>query len=214
MAVQLPLGRRLRWMLTRAGGRSLVVLTGIHVRVHGALSTDGPPAIVVANHSSFVDALALALALPKSAVFVTSSDMEHQRFIGSFLCRLDCIFVHRGRAGQSEEDVQTMVDLIRAGHHVVIFPEGSITQTPGVRPFHLGAFAVARATGCPVIPIGIRGTRAIVPPGTGLPHHGAAEVTIGPPIAPTGEDFISEVDLSRRARRAVAELSQQPEIDR
>lgn len=191
-----------------------MVLTGIDLRVRGTLSPDGPPAIIVTNHSSFVDALALALALPKSPVFVTSSDKEHQRFIGSFLRRLGCVFVHRGRAGRSEEDVQTMVDLIRAGHRVVVFPEGSITPVPGVRPFHLGAFAVARATGCPVIPIGIRGTRAIVLSGTCLPHHGAAEVTIGPPIAPTGEDFIGEVDLSHRARRAVAELGQQAELDR
>jgi 1-acyl-sn-glycerol-3-phosphate acyltransferase len=214
VAVELPLGRHLRWMLIRAGGRSLVVLTGIDLRVRGALSPDVPPAIIVANHSSFVDALALALALPESAVFVTSSDMEHQRFIGSFLRRLGCVFVHRGRAGRSEEDVQTMVDLIRAGHHVVVFPEGSITPTPGVRPFHLGAFAVARATGCPVIPIGIRGTRTIVPPGTRRPHHGVAEVTVGPPIGSTGEGFIGDVDLSHLARRAVAELSQQAEIDR
>jgi 1-acyl-sn-glycerol-3-phosphate acyltransferase len=214
VAVQLPLGRRLRWRLTQAGGRSLVVLTGIDLRVNGALSPDGPPAVVVANHSSFVDALALALALPESAVFVTSSDMEHQRFIGSFLRRLGCVFVHRGRAGRSEEDVQTMVDLIRAGHHVVVFPEGSIPPTPGVRPFHLGAFAVARATGCPVIPVGIRGTRTIVPPGTRRPHRGVAEVTVGPPIVPTGDGFIGEVDLGHRARRAVGELSRQAEIDR
>ena len=140
--------------------------------------------------------------------------MERQRFIGSFLRRLGCVFVHRGRAGRSEEDVQAMVDLIRGGHHMVVFPEGSITPVPGVRPFHLGAFAVARATGCPVIPIGIRGTRTVLRPGTRLPHHGAAEVIVGPPITPTGEDFVSEVDLSHRARRAVAELSQQPEIDR
>jgi 1-acyl-sn-glycerol-3-phosphate acyltransferase len=168
----------------------------------------------VANHSSFVDALALALVLPESAVFVTSSDMEHQRLVGSFLRRLGCVYVHRGRAGRSEEDVQTMVDLIRAGHQVVVFPEGSITPTPGVRPFHLGAFAVARATGCPVIPIGIRGTRAIVPPGTRRPHRGVAEVTVGSPIVTTGDGFTGEVDLSHRARRAVAELSQQAEIDR
>jgi acyl carrier protein len=214
VAVQLPLGRRLRWMLTRAAGRSLAVLTGIELRVHGAVSPDGPPAIVVANHSSFVDALVLVLALPDAAVFVTSSDIGHQRFIGSFLRRLGCIFVHRGRAGRSEEDVQTMVDLIRAGHHMVIFPEGSITPTPGVRPFHLGAFAVAQATGCPVIPIGIRGTRAIVPPGTCRPHHGIAEVMVGSPITPTGEGFTGEADLSHRARRAVADLSQQAEIER
>jgi 1-acyl-sn-glycerol-3-phosphate acyltransferase len=191
-----------------------VGLAGLDLRIWGALSPDGPPAIVVANHQSFVDALALALALPESAVFVTSSDMEHRLFIGSFLRRIGCVFVHRGRAGRSEEDVQAMIDLVRAGHQVVVFPEGSITPVPGVRPFHLGAFAAAQAAGCPVFPIGISGTRAIVPPETYRPHRGAAVVTVGSPIVPTGEGFVDEVDLSRRARQAVAELCQLPEIDR
>jgi 1-acyl-sn-glycerol-3-phosphate acyltransferase len=212
-AVQLPMGRRRRWALTRAGGRSLLVLAGIHLKVQGNFSHDGP-VVIVANHSSFVDALALMLALPEPVVFVTSSDMEHRRFVGSFLRRLGCAFVHRGHADRGEEDVKVMADLIRAGHHLVIFPEGSITPVVGLRPFHLGAFAVATASGCPVVPIGIRGTRDIVRPGTYLPHHGAAAVTIGLPVMPDGGGFTGEVDLSHRVRHAVAELSQQLEIDR
>jgi hypothetical protein len=39
-------------------------------------------------------------------------------------------------------------------------------------------------------------------------------VTVGSPIVTTGDGFTGEVDLSHRARRAVAELSQQAEIDR
>jgi 1-acyl-sn-glycerol-3-phosphate acyltransferase len=213
LAVQLPIGRRLCWALTRAGGRVVQALSGIDLQVNGAFPLDGP-AVVVANHSSVVDALALLLALPESVVFITSSDIEHQRFIGSFLRRLGCVFVHRHQPDRSMEDVKTMIDLIQAGHHLAIFPEGSISPVAGLRPFHLGGFAVASATGCPVIPVGIRGTRDILPPGNALPHHAAAEVTIGSAILPGGSGFEGEVDLSRRARRSVAALSQQLEIDR
>lgn len=213
VAIALPLGRRLRWMLIRAGGRSLVALSGTELRVHGTFTPDGLPAVIVANHSSFVDALALALTAPDAAVFVTSSDMEHRPVIGSFLRRLGCVFVHRGSAGRSEQDVQTMVDVIRGGQSVIIFPEGSITPVSGVRPFHLGAFAVAQATGCPVIPVGIRGTGAIVRPGTFRAHRGGAEVIVGRPIVATGDGFAGQVDLSHRARQAIAELSRLTEIE-
>jgi 1-acyl-sn-glycerol-3-phosphate acyltransferase len=211
--VQLPIGVRLRWTLARAGGRTFLALSGIDLRVHGTIALDGLPAVVVVNHSSFVDAPALVLALSKPVVFVTSSDVGDQRLIGSFLRRLGCIFVHRGQADRSGEDLERMVGLIRAGHHLVVFPEGSITPVAGLRPFHLGAFAVATTAGCPVVPIGIRGTAAIVRPGTRLPRHGAAEVTVGSPIMPDGDGFAGEVDLSQRTRRAVAVLSGQPEID-
>jgi 1-acyl-sn-glycerol-3-phosphate acyltransferase len=213
VAVELPMGRRLRWALTRAAGRSLLMLTGIDLRVHGTVRFDGA-AVVVANHSSFVDSLVLLLALPESVVFTTSSDMGRHRVIGSFLRRMGCVFVHRGQAHRSAEDVREMTDLLRAGGHLVVFPEGSIDPVAGLRPFHLGAFAVASATGCPVIPVGIRGTRDIVRPGTYRPHRGTAEVFVGSPITPGRDDFAGHAELSRQARRAIAELSQQAEIDR
>jgi len=213
VSVQLPLDRRLRWTLTRAAGRSFLSLARIPLRVRGTFSP-GEPAVVVANHSSFVDALALMLALPESLAFVTSDDMEHQRFIGSFLHRLDCVFVHRGRADRSEEDVREMIRHLGEGRHLVIFPEGSITPVFGLRPFHLGAFAVATTARCPVVPIGIRGTRDIVRPGTFMPHHATAEVIIGSPIEPARDGFVGEAALSSRAREAIAELSGQPKIER
>ncbi len=213
VAVQLPLGRRLRWELTRITGRTIQALAGIDLEVKGTLPP-GDPAVVVANHSSFVDALALVLALPGTMTFVTSSDMGRTPFIGSFLGRLGCVFVHRGEAERSAGDVRRMVGLIRAGHRLVVFPEGSIAPDAGLRPFHLGAFAAAAAAGCQVVPVGIRGTRDIVRPGTYLPHRAAAEVAIGSPIMPAGEGFAGEVELSDRARRAVAELSGLTEYDR
>jgi len=207
IAVHIPFTRRARWTLTRAAGRTLQTLAAVGLRVDGTFLPADIPTVVVANHRSFVDALALLLASPDPVVFVASSDLERQPLVGSFLRRLGCAFVHRGEAERSVEEVERLANLVREGHRLVIFPEGSITSAPGLRPFHLGAFAVAAATGCPVVPVGIRGTRDIVRPGSRLPHRGDVTVAVGSPVMPAGDDFAARLQMARRARRAVADLS-------
>ena len=212
VAVQLPSTRRFRWALTRAAGRSLGALSGIELRVQGALPPDDVPAIVVANHGSFVDALAILLASPEPVVFVTSTDLGHNRLVGRFLDRLGCTYVHRGDAGQSSDELAHLADLVRRGDRLVVFPEGSIDRTSGLRPFHLGAFSVAATVGCPVVPVGIRGTRRLLEPGSYFPHRSALAVVIGDQIRPGSDDFAGHVELAARARTAVAELSGDPQV--
>jgi 1-acyl-sn-glycerol-3-phosphate acyltransferase len=64
---------------------------------------------------------------------------------------------------------------------VFIFPEGTFTAHEGMRPFQLGAFKAAAATGCPVVPIGVSGMRQFMRDGTWLPRHARITVKILPP---------------------------------
>ncbi len=210
VAVHLPSTLRARWAIARAAGRSLQALGGIDLQVHGAFPAAGTPVVVVSNHASFIDAAALVLASADPVVFVTSTDLEHHWAIGSFLRRLGCAFVHRGEAEQSREDVEHLVDLVRRGQRLMVFPEGSIDRDPGLRPFHLGAFAVASEVGCPVVPVGIWGSRALIEPGSFVPHPSSLDIRIGLPIEPSGSDFAATAELAARTRSAVAELSGQP----
>ena len=124
-------------------------------RCHGA--PDGP-AVIVANHQSFVDGLVLMLASTKPIAFVTSSDLERQVIIGSFLRRIGCEFVVRDHPDQSAESVQRLASVLNAGGNLALFPEGGITRVPGCGPSASVPFAVATSTGSPVVPVGIRGT--------------------------------------------------------
>jgi fatty-acyl-CoA synthase len=53
-----------------------------------------------------------------------------------------------------------------------------------VRPFQLGAFKAAVATGAPIIPVALAGTRKILRDGTYLPRPGNVTITVLPPIYP------------------------------
>jgi 1-acyl-sn-glycerol-3-phosphate acyltransferase len=177
------------------------------LEVEGSFPPKTSAAVIVANHSSFVDSVAMLLAARDPVVFVTSTDLQRQPIVGSVLKRLGCTFVERGHQALSDDAVERMTALLHEGSHLVVFPEGSINRSPGLRPFHLGAFAAATAAACPVVPVGILGTRNIVRPGSRLPRRAAATVVIGSAIAPTGPDFAASVRLRDAARSAICTLS-------
>jgi 1-acyl-sn-glycerol-3-phosphate acyltransferase len=138
--------------MTRIAGRAIASLSGIAVNIEGAQPAANVPAVIVANHASFIDGLVLLLALKDPARSVASVELERQPLFGSFLRRLDCAFVERGTAGRRVDTVDRLAKLVRDEECLVIFPEGSITRASGLRQFHLGAFAVAASAGvrsCP-----------------------------------------------------------------
>lgn len=162
----------------------------------GGSGLSGPPelsgpagrrgSVVVANHASFVDSLAVILALPGPLTFTGGEVLETQRVAGPFLRRLGVVFVGGGDARRASDVVATLTGAVRAGSTVVFFPEGGLAAKPGIRRFHRGAFLVAVDAGVPVVPVAIRGTREVVGPGHRFPNHGNVEVMIGPALLPAG----------------------------
>jgi len=213
LCLLLPLTMRARWRLVRAAGRVIATGAGIELRVVGNLPAGGAPAVVVANHPSFVDGLALVLAAPDPLVFVSSTDFERQRVAGTLLRRMGSVFVHRGRPEESARDLEHLVAAVRSGGRLAVFPEGSMTAGVGVRRFHLGAFTVAALAGCPVVPVGIRGTRNVVRPGSYLPRRATVEVVIGAPHSPSGREFAARTKFAADLRRSISELVGEPELD-
>jgi hypothetical protein len=120
---------------------------------------DEGPALIVANHVSFVDALVIAAAVRRPVRFV----MDH-RIFGLPLLR----FVFRtGKAipiASAKEDPAMMerafaevAAALRAGDLVCIFPEGRITDTGELYPFRPGLKRILEETPVPVVPVALRG---------------------------------------------------------
>jgi len=215
VVILLTLLPRLRWRWQVASGavRLLAYLTGTPVTVLGLDRLRNGPTIVVADHPSWLDGLALATVLPHSFHFVAGEVLEHQGPIGFVLKRLGCEFVERHEREHGVADTDRVVDLVRTGQSLVIFPEGRLARAPGLRPFHMGAFVIAAQAGAPVVPIGIRGTRAILRPEHHFPRRGSVDMAIGHAIEPTGTDWTAAVGLQRAARDSVLRLSGEPDVE-
>ena len=197
-----------RWTLTRVAARLLCACLGIPFQASGAPLAD-QPCVYVANHMSFLDSFAIGLMFPEPVVFVAGGVLARQRVAGSFLRRIGVVFVKsQGATGRSsvESVLSTLEDVVRSRRSIVLFPEGGLTVTPELRRFHLGAFVVAAETGRPVVPVGILGTRAILPAGRRLPRRGAMRLVVGQSLQPTGSGWKAAHELADRAREAVEGL--------
>jgi 1-acyl-sn-glycerol-3-phosphate acyltransferase len=198
---------RLRWRLVRLAGRALGIGAGVRFEVIGAPPDLTSSYVVVANHMSFLDGLALIESFPSPLTFVAGDELADQRLAGPFLRRLGCEFVNREGVAKEVAGARKLTEVLRSGRPLAVFPEGGLDRAVGVRPFHLGAFGAATDVGVPVVPVGIRGSRDVVRPGEKFPRRGHVEVAIGDVITPTTSGWEATLHLSEDARRSICELS-------
>ncbi|MEX0637997.1 MAG: MFS transporter [Burkholderiales bacterium] len=120
---------------------------------------DEGPALIVANHVSFVDALVIAAAVRRPVRFV----MDHRIFgipVLNFVFRTGKAIPIAGAkedAAMMERAFAEVAAALRAGDLVCIFPEGRITDSGELYPFRPGVMRILEETPVPVVPIALRG---------------------------------------------------------
>ncbi len=129
-----------------------------------------------------------------------------------FLERLGVEFVERFDFAQGVADTERLVAAVAAGHALAVFPEGTFTRVPGLRPFRMGAFMVAARTGTPVLPVALAGTRDVLREGHWLPRRGRLRVTVGAVLAPDGDDWSAALRLRDAARSVILKGVGEPDL--
>jgi 1-acyl-sn-glycerol-3-phosphate acyltransferase len=149
------------WAVGRAAARVFLRLCGTPVSVAGVanLPPPGQVHVLVANHASYLDGIVLAAALPRHVSFVAKRELAGQFIPRVYLRRLGVEFVERFDVKKGAADADRLAAAVAGGRSLAVFPEGTFTRIPGLRPFHLGAFAAAARARVPVVPVAIRGSR-------------------------------------------------------
>lgn len=202
------------------GWRAVLHLTG-GFSVRGDLPPGG--CVVVANHSSHADTPALLAALDPGHTPVVAAAADHWfRTAGrAGVCRTVAAGFPVHRDGGGSADLAAAGAVLDAGGTVVVFPSGSRTATAGT--CHSGAFRLAAAHGVPVVPVGVTGTSALLPP-TGTARRARVSVRIGAPVDVTEIDTAvgaagdammrlgrpTEARTDSRLRLAIARLAARP----
>ncbi len=198
----LPVRHARRW--SRAVARAFVSLSAMPLRVEGLQNLAGAlPAVVVTNHASYADAVILTAVLPQELRFAAKAEFAGHPVVGPLMRRIGVRFVERFATLQAIEDAHAIARAVAAGESPVLFPEGTFTRAPGLRPFHLGAFAAAAESGRPVVPVSLRGTRSVLRDGSWLPRRRAVQVVIHAPLVPRDTGWTEVLRLRDEARRAI-----------
>jgi 1-acyl-sn-glycerol-3-phosphate acyltransferase len=209
LALLLPLAPRGRPAdrLVRWWSRLVLALSGCRPRAQGLERLAGvAPAVLVANHASYLDALLLLATLPIDCRFVAKRELTRVPLVGAVIRRVGHPTVERADVSRSVEDAAAVAALLRGGTSLCVFPEGTFVREPGLLPFRLGAFKAAVEAGCPVVPIALRGTRDVLPAGTWLPRPGRLSVAVGTPIRAAEPTWREMLRLRDEARTAIEAL--------
>jgi 1-acyl-sn-glycerol-3-phosphate acyltransferase len=189
--------------LVRRWARRVLALCGCAVRVQGLEHLDAERcAIVVANHSSYLDSVVLLATIESDYRFVANRRELARPFVGLVLRKGRHLVVDR-RSRESRVDcTRAMLDTLRQGTSLVLFPEGT-RSAETLQTFRNGAFRASVKTGCPVLPVAISGTSRILPRRGRLLRRSPIEVQILPAIRP-GVAAGAAVVLRERTAAAIS----------
>jgi 1-acyl-sn-glycerol-3-phosphate acyltransferase len=141
------------------------------------------PAILAANHQSFLDDFLLPLAVPRrKVVFLAKADYFDKWYLRWFFKAANVIPVRRESSSASEAALQAGVEALRESKLIGIFPEG--TRSPDGRLYRgkTGVARMALEAQVPVIPVAIKGTFEAMSYDRKVPRPGKVEIIFGEPL--------------------------------
>jgi 1-acyl-sn-glycerol-3-phosphate acyltransferase len=144
-------------------------------------------AIFASNHLSFSDSIFLPLMVPRKITFLAKADY----FTGTgvkgmltkaFFAGVGQVPIDRSGGAASEAALQTGLRILREGHLLGLYPEG--TRSPDGRLYRgkTGIARMALEAGVPVIPVAMINTDVVQPTGKKIPRLGRVGIRIGKPL--------------------------------
>jgi 1-acyl-sn-glycerol-3-phosphate acyltransferase len=164
-------------------------------------------AIIAANHLSAIDSVYLPFMVERPVTF--SAKIEYfgakrpgARLFAMYMKATNQLSIDRDGGRAAQATLEAALKRLEDGQLFGIYPEG--TRSPDGRLYRgrPGVGWLALKSGLPVIPVGMMGTRRVLPPGSAVPRLGRVEIRIGKPLT-----FPPEVteQAPAKARREITE---------
>ncbi|MCB9866503.1 MAG: 1-acyl-sn-glycerol-3-phosphate acyltransferase [Phycisphaerales bacterium] len=166
------------------------------------------PAILACNHQSYLDPVLVGAFAKRTLHYMARDTLFHNRAFGRLIRNFNAFPVKRGTAdvGAIKESLRRL----RAGHALLMFPEGTRTTDGRVRPMQPGVIAIARRSGAAIVPVALEGVFEAWPRDRKLPRWAPMAVKFGAAIAPEEleklEDAAAADLLTARIRALQNEL--------
>jgi 1-acyl-sn-glycerol-3-phosphate acyltransferase len=173
-------------------------------RVSGTIPPDPRrPYIVVSNHESFVDILAIS-HLPFEMKWLSKAEMFKIPVVGWLMTLAGDIRLSRGEISSATDAMAQCADRLEKKVSVMIFAEGTRSPTGELGKFKNGAFRLAIETGTPILPIAVHGCRSALVPKDWRMGVSRAEVHVLEPIETAGLGPRDVYALRDKVRNAIA----------
>lgn len=140
------------------------------------------PLLVCSNHASTIDPPLLPAFLPRSDSWsmAKAEYFERRSLMRWLVTHYNAFPVVRHTPDRKA--LKRASEILRAGHALIVYPEGTRVESGGLRPAEPGAGFLARTTSVAVQPVGLIGTRECFPKGAHWPRRVPVAVRFGRPL--------------------------------
>ncbi len=152
------------WLLYEIGYwmSRAALLWGFNYRYEGGQNVPpNGPALLLANHQSFLDPSIAGCAFRRHLCFLARKTLFRNRYFGALIHRLNAVPVDQ--EGVAKEGLKTILEQLQAGQAVLVFPEGERTSTGAIQPLKPGILLIIKRIAAPIVPIGIAGAFDALP---------------------------------------------------
>lgn len=157
------------------------------------------PAMLIANHTSFLDILCIGMLHPK-IIFLVNDWVYNSPIFGK-AAKLAGAYPVSGGVENGEDYLRQKLE---QGFSIIAFPEGTRSTSNKIKRFHKGAFYLAEKFRLDLIPILIHGNSEVLPKGSFVIRDGSITVKIMPRI-PFGDNLYGE-NYSQQTKRVGAQF--------
>ena len=167
------------------------------------------PVIVCPNHSATLDPPMVPAFVPRGDTWSMAKSEYFQKGLTAFIFRQYHAFpVVRHTADRGA--IKRSFDLLKEGHVLIMYPEGTRVESGVLARPEPGAGFIAQKAACPVVAVGLTGTRECLPKGAKWPRRTRVTITFGKPFLvatkrPDGTR-VSHEEASDAIMTAIAEL--------
>lgn len=187
--------------VVRMWGRITVLSTGSQVTVTGRENLPEHRNICfISNHQGMFDIPMVLGFIGIPTGFIAKKELFKIPALSHWMREMPCVFIDRASARKAIESFQKSAAVIKDGHPMVIFPEGTRSKSDQMGEFHLGSFKLPSMAGATIVPIAIKGSWRIYEMDKRI-HAQKLQLRILEPISP-------EADLYKDHRALATHLHQ------
>ena len=191
--------------LARAWSGWVISFAGVTIVVDNRANlVTGQPYVFMANHASTLDIWAMFIVVPRRIRMIAKKQLGRIPLLGWVMWAGRFIFIDRQNGVAARRSIDLAGERIRGGDSVLLFPEGTRTRDGTLGPFKKGGFHLAVKAGVPIVPVALKGTRALMPRGSLLLRSGTIKAIIGEPVPTQGLSDEERAGLSDRVCAIVA----------
>lgn len=187
----------------RNWGKALIRVSGSKVEVFGAeLVPENEAVLFVSNHQSNFDIALMLGFVPKAKGFIAKIELQKVPIASTWMTKMHSLFLDRQNMRQSVKIMREAVEVLKAGHSLVIFPEGTRSKSSRMGEFKRGSLSIAAKANVPIVPVSIVDSYKIMEGNNGIRiKPSTVEIHIMKPVYPA--DVPPDQELTEMVRSQI-----------